>query len=151
MRDLLAAVELTVGLRTDNDEVKATVPAALTLKLYSYGRPYIRPLRIQFARRGRGGLGDYIKQNFAHLARSRSYRVALLVLEGINLSALVERKNRWLSGHSSTPSLDRTSAPALIEGHAYRMAIRTQLIGWMLLQPRGKRGCEKHIVAVWVK
>ena len=114
------------SLRTANDEAKTTVRAAAsTLNLYSYRRSHIRPLRIHFARSRRGGLRNYVKQNLTHFACSCAYRVALLILKGINLTAFIKRKNRWLCGHSYTPSLDRTSALALIEGNAYHMVTGT--------------------------
>jgi len=96
----------------------ATVSEVLpsTLKLHSYCRSDIRPLRIHFAWSRRGRLRNYVKQNLTHFARSGSYRVALFILQGINLTAFIQRKNRRLCGHSYTPSPRSYVRTSLIEG-----------------------------------
>lgn len=96
-----------------------------TESLNRYSRPHVRPLLITFACGWRSGFSNYVKQNLTHLARSRSYCIALLILESINLSAFIQRKNRWFGVHSYTScsALDlyvRTCPP------------RQRLIAWLL-------------------
>jgi hypothetical protein len=96
-------------------------------KLNSYCRSHIRPLRIQFARSRGGGLCNYVKQNLTYFARSCSNRVALLILKGINLSAFIKRKNRWLCGHSCTPPPRSYVRTIPQRGNAYRLVTGTRL------------------------
>jgi len=95
-----------------NDEIKATVPVPLPrseIRLYSYSSSHIRSLcgwRVNssgYTLRGR--LRDDVEQNFTHLARASSDCIALLILQGIDLSVCVQGKNHWFSVHSKKVSL----------------------------------------------
>ena len=124
--DLSVAVKLTVySAQLTMRRRQQFSTAAPTLKLYSYCRSHIRPLRVHFARSRRGGLRNYVKQNLTNFARPCAYRVALLVLEGINLSTFVQRKNGWLCGHSCTPSPRSYVRTIPQRGNAYRLVTGT--------------------------
>ena len=95
-----------------NDEIKATVPVPLPrseIRLYSYSSSHIRSLcgwRVNssgYTLRGR--LRDDVEQHFTHLARASSDRIALLILQGIDLSVCVQGKNHWFGVHSKKVSL----------------------------------------------
>ena len=61
----------------------------------------------------RGWFRDDVEQNFTHLARASSDRVALLILYCIDLSVSVQWKNHWFSVHSKgllAPGLYNKSA-----------------------------------------
>ena len=84
----------------NNDEVKATSPCCPTRKLNSYGRPHIRPLRVDSARDVlHCRFGNDVKQDFTYLPGSGSDCVALLILKSVNPSAFVQRENLWFSKH----------------------------------------------------
>ena len=106
-----------------NDEIKATVPVPLPrseIRLYSYSSSHIRSLcgwsvnSSGYTLRGR--LCDDIEQNFTHLARASSDRIALLILQGIDLSVCVQGKNHWFSVHlRKSPSIvGATTDPPLM-------------------------------------
>jgi len=95
-----------------NDEITATVPnpwLRSEIRLYSYSSSHIRSLcgwsvnSSGYSLRGR--LRDDVEQNFTHLARAGPDRVALLILQGIDLSVCVQGKNHWFSVHSKKVSL----------------------------------------------
>jgi hypothetical protein len=97
-------------LRTDNDEVRATVAnnyCFRTRKLNRNRRPHVTAVWggdiCSTGDTRRGGLGNDVKQYLANLARAGSDRVSLFVLERINLPIRVQGKDHWFSVHFSKP------------------------------------------------
>ena len=74
-----------------------------TRKLYRYRRPNIRALGTGdiylSGNTWRGGLSNYVKQNFAHLTRTGADRVPFFILQRVDLSVSVQGKNHWFSVH----------------------------------------------------
>src|SRR5688500_17054372 len=84
-------------------------PPHRTGKLYRNGRPHVTSLRSGYVQctgnAGRSWLGNNVEQNLANLACAGADRVSLLVLECVDCSIRIQRKDHRFSVHMHNPPL----------------------------------------------